>query len=480
MPETKRPWNFSRRERIWLAVALCVLVIFGIYLERRTALRRIPMTDLGVFAVASEAVWSGQNPYLITDWHGWHYQYPPTLAILFLPLAEPVPKGLPVLKPGEQYTESNTPWGYEISGHPGYGHGSYYYGVKDQNRRFVWITAAWYLLSVAFVIFSAHALACALESSGLRSLPPDGNAERRRWWKLRLLPLLVCVGSLSRDLSRGQVDLLMLAMIALGIYLAANKRNFKSGLCLAFPATVKMCPPFLLLYPFWRRQWRMAAGVVIGLFFFLIILPGITLGPARTIELYQVWIQVLAKPALGHGSDTSRLNELTGMTSTDNQSLLAAIHNWRYFSLPRNERPQEAAPWERDLVYVIGAAMLAGIFFAAGFRRQDSRRDMVVFAGLLIGLAFVVSPIVHNFYHLLMLPLVAALLDKGLVQKPGDAADWKLILPVSVFMLVDLMALMPNISPTLKDLGAPLLSLIFLMGAGTMVLIRQKENQLAY
>src|ERR1035438_7971938 len=94
--ENKSRWNFNRRERVWLAVGICLLIGFGVNLERRTALRRIPMTDLGVFAVASEAVWSGQNLYTITDWHGWHYQYPPTLAILFLPLAEPVPKGLPV------------------------------------------------------------------------------------------------------------------------------------------------------------------------------------------------------------------------------------------------------------------------------------------------------------------------------------------------------------------------------------------------
>ena len=153
MSENKRRWNFSRRERIWLAVGICLLIGFGACMERRTALRRIPMTDLGVFAVASEAVWSGQNPYMVTDWHGWHYQYPPTLAILFLPLAEPVPKGLPVLKPGELYTETNTPWGYEISGHPGYGHGSYYYGLHDQNRRFFWIVGAWFLLSVRSFLF---------------------------------------------------------------------------------------------------------------------------------------------------------------------------------------------------------------------------------------------------------------------------------------------------------------------------------------
>lgn len=473
----KLRWKFSRRENIWLAVGLCLLIAFGINLERRTALRRIPMTDLGVFAIASDAVWSGQNLYAVTDWHGWHYQYPPALAILFLPLAEPVPQGLPVLKPGEQYTESNTPWGYELTGHSGYGQGSYYYGLKQQNRRFVGIVGAWYVLSVLFVILSAHALACALEGFGMKSPPPDGNAERRRWWKLRLLPLLVCGGSLGRDLSRGQVDVLMLVAVALGLYLAANKRDLKAGLWLSFPATVKLIPPFLLIYPFWRRQWRLAAGVVAGLVFFLIILPGVTLGSKRTAELYQVWIEVLAKPALGHGTDTSRLTELTGMTSTDNQSMLAAIHNWRYYSLPRNQRPQEAAPWERHAVYLIGVLMLAGIGFAAGMRREDSPQELLIFAGLLVGLGFVVSPVVHNFYHLLMLPLIGALLDQGMAQKPGRATDWKLLLPVIVFVTIDLMAAMPVIGPALRDLGAPLLSLIYLMCTGAMVLVKGEQNQ---
>jgi hypothetical protein len=475
--QKKWRWSFSRRECMGLTVGICLLIVLGAYLERRTALRRIPMTDLGVFAVASEAVWNGENPYAVTDWHGWHYQYPPALAILFLPLAEPVPQGLPVLQPGEQYTESNTPWGYEISGHPGYGHGSYYYGLHDQNRRFFWIVATWYALSVLFIFLSAHCLACVLEGCGLRSPLPDGNAERHRWWKLRLFPLLVCVGSLVRDLSRGQVDLLMLAVIAFGIYLAANKDCFKAGLCLSFPATVKLFPAFLLLYPFWRRQWWLAAGVMTGLVLSLIILPGIVLGPKRTIELYQVWVQVLVKPALGHGTDTSRLKELTGMTSTDNQSLLAGIHNWRYYFLPRNQRPQEAAPWERHVVYLVGAAMMAGVGFAAGIRRRDSGRELLVIAGLLMGLACIVSPVVHNYYYLLMLPLVVALLDEGLTQKPGRAIDWKLLLPVLVFMLTNFMAQLPGIGTSLRDLGAPLLSLIYLMWSGAMVLIKWKGKQ---
>jgi hypothetical protein len=468
MTENKGHWSFTRRERIWLTVGICLLIAYGVLLERRTALRHVPMTDLGVFAIASEAVWSDENPYTIPDWHGWHYQYPPTLAILFLPLAEPLPKIPP---PHEQRTAANTPWGYEVAGFSGY------YGLDDQNRRFFFIVAVWYLLSVVFVVLSAQALASALEGSALKSPPPEEKVKRRRWWMLRLLPLLVCAGSLGAEFSRGQVGVLMLLAITFGIYLAVNKRDFKAGLCLAFPAAVKLFPPFLLIYPFWRRQWRMAAGVMAGLILFLVIIPGIALGPNRTIELYHVWLQVLAEPALGHGSDTSRLHELTGMTSTDNQSLLAAIHNWRYYSLPRADRPEEAAQWERNLVYVVSAAMLMGLGFAVGIRRRDSRRELLVIAGLLIGLAFVVSPIVHGFYHLLMLPLVAALLDQGLAREPRHAADWKLLLPVFVFMVVDLMSPTPVIGTALRDLGAPLLSLIYLMWAGAMVLTKWKEKQ---
>jgi Glycosyltransferase family 87 len=460
-------WRFTRREWVGLAAGICLFIAYGVNLEGRTALRRVPMTDLGCFTIASEAIWSGENPYAVSDWHGWHYNYPPMLAILFLPLAEPIPKGLPVLQPGEQYTEANTPWGYRISAQKP---GSFKYGLHDQNRHFFWMIGVWYGLSVSFIFLSAHALACALEGRRLKSPPPESKAERSRWWKLRLLPLLVCVGLFGTDLSRGQVDSLMLLAISLGLYLAASGCNFKAGLFLAFPAAIKLIPPFLLVYPFWRRQWRLAAGVVAGLVAFYLLLPGITMGPARTIELYQTWVQVLAKPALGHGTDNSRINELTGIDSTDNQSLLAAVHNWRYHSLPRSERPPNASPSERRLVYFIGAAFLAAVGFMLGIRRSDTRGELLVIGGLLLGLTFLISPVIHNYYYLLMLPLIAALLDQGLLPQSGRAKQWRLILPVVVFMLVESMAQMPVVGPFIKDAGMSLLGLMYLMWGGVIMI----------
>ncbi len=461
-------WRFTRTEKFWLTIAAIVLIGFGALMERRTALRHQPMTDLGVFCIASGAVWSGQNPYSIPDWHGWHYQYPPALAIALLPLAEPVPLPVSALPPEKLRTTTNTPYGYGVDG-------KNYYGLHADNAHFFFSVAAWYLLSVLGILFSAHAIGCALEGKNLRSPPPEESATRRRWWWRRLLPLAVLAGSLGTDLSRGQADIVMLTAIALGIFLATTSKKFHAGLCFALPATIKLFPPFLLAYPFLRRQWRMGFGVIIGLFILLIALPVATLGPQRTKELYQCWFEVLAKPALGHGTDTSRQSELTGMGSTDNQSLLAAIHNWSNRSQPRGQRPVEAAAWERNVVYAVGVVMIAGVLFVIGWRREDTPQQLCIVAGLLVGLALLINPVVHNFYYLLLLPLVAALLDLGIASAKISAANWKILLPVGVFMLADLLARLPGVGPLLRDWGVTTLGLVWLLWTGAMVLLRQRR-----
>jgi hypothetical protein len=461
-PEAEQSWCFNRREKAALMLALATVLIFGGILEKRTALRNVPMTDLGVFACASWAVWHGQDLYQITDWNGWHYQYPPALALLFVPLAHPLPAELPKLPDGVARSQANTPWGFNMPGH------RRFYGLHRQNVRFFVIVAAWYAVSVSLIVFSTHALACVLERASFRTPPPDDRARRRRWWALRGWPLIICLGSLGTELSRGQVDVVVLAAVSLGVYCTAANRDVSAGCCFALPATIKLFPPFLLLYPFWRRRRRMLAGVLAGLFLLLAVLPAVTLGPTRTIALYHSWIQVLAGPALGHGTDASRTRELTGMTSTDNQSLLAFIHNWRYWDIPRKKRPSAAMPAERYAVYGVGIALLIAIAASAGWRRQDQPRDLLLLVGLLIGLSFVISPIVHNYYYLVLLPLIAGLLDHALTG--AEKVLWLLAL----FAAVDFLARLPGVGPALRDRGAPFLSLFVLMGAAAFFLIRGK------
>src|SRR5258706_7903383 len=167
-------WQFRPRERLWLLGFLLLFLIYGAILEHRTALRRVPMTDLGVFSCAAWAVHHGENLYAITDWHGWHYQYPPALAILFLPFEHPLPAGLPKLGPGQVRTEANTPWGANVATRKNY------FGLQRANLRFACIVAVWYCISVSLFGLSAHALACALEGRDFAKPPPDAPVQRQR------------------------------------------------------------------------------------------------------------------------------------------------------------------------------------------------------------------------------------------------------------------------------------------------------------
>ncbi|HEY3855024.1 MAG TPA: glycosyltransferase family 87 protein [Verrucomicrobiae bacterium] len=460
--EKVRRWSFTPRERTWLAVALFLVLAFGANVEQRTALRRVPMTDLGVFATAAEAVRSGDNLYTVSDWHGWHYVYPPALAILFVPFSQAAPAAI-VEKPGTPRTVANTPWGYDLD------RPHRFFGLHRENARFFFIVAAWYFINIAMICLSAHALACALEGNSLKEPPHVDAAERRRWWILRAIPLVVIAGSLGTDLSRGQTDILMLAAMSFGLYLTAIGQAFKAGLWLSGPAVVKLFPALLLIYPLWRRQWRMAAGAGTGLVLMLVALPVLTMGPSRSAALYKDWVQILVKPALGKGSDKSLIHELTGMQSTDNQSLLAFIHNWRYHNQIREQRPAIAAPAERFIVYAVGALLLAGLICALGSRRNDSPRDLLIIAGLLVGVALIINPVAHNYYYLLLLPLVVSLLHRALENKNNRT----ILTALAIFTLTDLAARLPRIGPLLRDDGLPLVSLLILLSLGVVVLLRR-------
>jgi len=58
------------------------------------------------------------------------------------------------------------------------------------------------------------------------------------------------------------------------------------------------------------------------------------------------------------------------MNNTDNQSLLADIHNWTHHDLPRRKRPADASPLARRAVYATGLVLLAGVAWTMRLRRK--------------------------------------------------------------------------------------------------------------
>jgi hypothetical protein len=368
----------SRWEWRSLLLLVATFVIFGLIVEKRSAFMRRHMTDLGVYLRVGWAVRAGEDIYDIIDDNGWHYQYPPLFAILMVPLADPPP------------------------------------GVDRTGMLPFWASVAvWYFFSLACLSLSVHWLASALEERSVHPLLGKVPRGCWRWWALRLIPILGCLTPIGHTLMRGQVNLLLLALLSAMTAALVRGQSERAGLWLAGAICLKVIPAFMLLLPLWRRDWRCLGGCALGLIVGLGVIPAAVFGVPRTVRYYQEYDEKLLRPALGQGTDQSRAKELIEMTANDSQSILAAIHNTIYPDrLHRPPHPSATVRWVHRLLCGL---MTVAVLAAAGWRRPSSATATVLFAGVL-GLTMVlVSPVCHlHYFCLSVLPVV------GLVAAAWD------------------------------------------------------------
>jgi hypothetical protein len=367
--------RLTRREKGFLVLFFGAWVVFGVLVEVKSAFLSRRYGDLGVYLRAGWAVGAGVSPYDIQDDNGWHFHYPPLYAILNEPLADPGP----------------VPYAVSV--------------------------ALCYLFGLLCLAVGVHALASALERTsrhpGVRALP----AGCRRWWLLRVLPVLVCLPPIGHTLMRGQINLLLLALVCLAAAAVLRGRRLWSGVALAGAASLKLFPAYLFLFPLWRRDRRGLAGVALGLFVCLLLVPAARLGPRRTLELYRQQWDVLIRPGLGLGGDSARDKELIEATATDSQSFLTVLHNTRH--LKRETRPDVASSRVRKAALLLGAGFTLLTLAAAG-RRPLGGPHVPLFLGALALVMLLTSPVCHTHYFVLLVPMVMGLVAWKWERDPAD------------------------------------------------------------
>lgn len=405
------PWQ---ARGLWALAA--AFVVFGFFVELRGALLRRPMTDLQVYLRAAWAARTGEDIYAVTDDNGWHYHYPPLLTILIAPLAD-APRG----------------------------------ADRTGLLPFAVSVALWYGLSLACLAAGVHALASALE--------PLAAPGSRRWWALRVLPLLACLSPVGATLMRGQVNLMLLALICLAGAATLRGRPWRAGLWIAAAVCLKVIPAFLLVYPLWRRDYRCLAGCALGLLAGLVLIPAAWFGPARTAGYFAEWCEVLVRPALGAGEDHTRDKELIEVTATDSQSLGAIIHNTLH--LDRDTRPHQPDAPVRLAHWLGGALMTAVTLLAAGRSPAGHRVRRLLFLGALALVMLMVSPVCHLHYFCLALPLIMGLMVLEWEANGAARLSPGLTLLLALNFLVNFATHLPG-TDLLRDLG--------LAGYATMLL----------
>ncbi len=419
--------GLSAWERRGLAALVAVLVGFAGLVEFRSAFLNHRKGDLNVFLRAAWAVRSGADLYRVTDDNGFHYCYPPLLAVLLTPLADP-------------------PAGFNRSG-------TLPYSVS---------VGICYVLNLLCLALAVHTLAGALEGP---AGPPAGS---RRWWALRVGPVLACIIPIGHTLMRGQVNLLLLALLCASLAAVVKGRPFRGGVWLAFAIALKIIPAFLLVFPVWRRDGRFLAGCAAGLAAGLFVIPTAVLGPARTADCYRKLTAALIAPGLGLGGDDSLAEELTDVKSTDSQSVLAVLHNSLHPDF--GTRPAKASPAVRLASHLVCGALTLLTLAAAGWRRPADPLASTLLWGLLILDMLLASPVCHLHYFALAVPLAA-----GLIAARAERADT----PGAGLLVLFAFGLVANVLPVLpemyrlRDGGVATAGALALWAAGVAVLWRR-------
>ncbi len=230
-------------------------------------------TDVFTFLEAADAVASGTNPFGLREReHGYPYVYPPTPAVLFLPL-------------------------------------------RPLGR--VGAAIAWYFLSV--LVFGAGVVALR------RALP--ASEDDARW---ESAPLLLVALPLASGLERGQLNPALAGLVALGAALLVKKRDALGGAALALSVAIK-ATPLLALSTLVKRP-RGAGGAAAALLVALLLLPALFLGVHGAVRANvdfadHMGLRYLRDPgsqALTEGSRDYAVSE-----RPVNQSLVAVLHRTR-------------------------------------------------------------------------------------------------------------------------------------------------------
>lgn len=410
-----------------------VPIAFGVLVEVRGALLQTRRTDLAVFARAAWAVRNGVDVYSVTDEKGLHYHYPPLLAIVMMPVADP-PPGVPAI--------NTVPFAITV-------------GI-------------WYLLSVCAAFLSVHTLGNALVASSKPLAARIGPRWSKGWWGLRVVPLLVCLPYLGHALVIGQINVLWMALACWMAAALLRGQRFRAGLWLAAAICVKVIPVFLLIYPIWRRDRRCLAGTLSGLILGLAVVPVAALGVDGAWRATRTWSDVMLMPVLGRGSDLSRDQELLGVWSTHNQALAPTIH--KTIHVLSDPRPERMTPFVQITGMSIGLLLTSITLIAAGWRAPGNLMDEVLFLGALNINMLSLSPGGHPHYLLLLVPLIAGLMASAWARGASILVDPLLRVFMVAGVIASALPLIVQRAGIGYDLGLPLYSALLFWGAACHLL----------
>jgi len=422
-----------------LAALAALIIAFSVVTVIRSAYGQRRMTDAGVYFRAGWAIRAGVDPYSVKDDNDWTFLYPPPVAIMLAPLADP-PAGEP------------RPFMFS-------------YGTSV----ILWLILSWVCMGVA-----AHWLAKAYELTAPDPSQRSWSPFTRRWVQNRLYPFLLCLIPVGAAISRGQINFILIMLLAGMILSVARGKRFSAGMWLAAAACLKVFPGFLILYPLFRRDLRQLSGFAVGCFLLMIVVPVVTVGPTKAYDLNYRFFDTMVRAQLAKGEDQAKQVELAG--AIDNQSIMAVSYNTRNLDAIRKVAMIKPDATDKA-IHLVAAVLLTLITLGAVIKaergRQDRVRSGIMLIGLLTCVMIAISPVAHMHYFMMAMPLIAAMWLPAKERGGPTLQGW-----VAAVLYVAANVI-PHIQPVFRDLmflGLAQWTNLVLWGVGIWVLARTKPD----
>jgi len=143
--------------------------------------------------------------------------------------------------------------------------------------RVVWLAAGWGALLIA-----VRAIVSLVRPATETAAP--ASAERA----VVLLSLLLCVRWVLSNFEHLQVNIILLALVAVGLAHHRDGRTGRSAALLGAAAALKVMPVLFAPYFAWRRQWRPALFTALAALAWSLV-PAVVYGPHAFVDQLHAW-----------------------------------------------------------------------------------------------------------------------------------------------------------------------------------------------
>ena len=322
------------------------------------------------------------------------------------------------------------------------------------------------LIMAAFTLWAVRCIASACR--------PVGPEQTRS-----CLPALIWIlagGLMLNSVVRIETDMFVVMLVAGGMWLIfARARNWEGGVLLGVAAAFKLTPVLFGVYLLCRRNWRGAAGMMLGGFVCSVVMPVMVWGWQGAYERTHSWVDVVVSPVASEGP------EFIGRAyRSTNQSLrAAAVRYLTHYDVGSGNRARfvNVADLSDEAVGRVVNAMrlliLALLVVAWLLPRPGSDRELelVLFALVPPAMLLLSDVSVGGHYAITAVPL-GVLAAHCLRHSSAPLARRLTWLVLAVFVLMTLMAV-----PAFKALSVATAGAVVLYAVGLWLAWRLFREQ---